>query len=422
MTPKRPHRTYDHRLVQLVQDSGDMSIATRLGVPRSTAAGWIRRARPAVTSVPELESSLPRLRLRVSKLERRVRLLTAILRVLLAVARIFEPGFAKLRVTTNDKKRLVRAIDRSRGVFGLRRVLRLVGLSPSRLHAWRTSARECDLPDQPSCPAAAPHQLTMEEVSRIRQMVKEPEFRHVPTGRLAILAQRIGVVFASPSTWLRLVRERGWRRPRLRVHPEGPTMGIRATRSNEIWHIDTTVIRLLDGTRAYLHAVIDNFSRRILSWKLADHFDVGSSVAVLLEAGRGAEKAGTPPTLLADSGIENTNASVSELVESGLLKRVLAMTEINYSNSMIEAWWRSLKHHWLFLNRLDTISRVRKLVEFYVQEHNGRLPHSAFRGQTPDEMYFGKGAAVPEQLEADRATARRSRLSANQALRCHVCA
>ena len=98
------------------------------------------------------------------------------------------------------------------------------------------------------------------------------------------------------------------------------------------------------------------------------------------------------------------------------------MTEMNYSNSMIEAWWRSLKHHWLFLNRLDTISRVRKLVEFYVQEHNGRLPHLAFHGQTPDEMYFGKGAAVPEQLAADRAAARRSRLEANRALRCQVCA
>jgi len=70
MTPKRLHRTYDHRLVQLVQDSGNISIATRLGVPRSTAAGWIRRARPAVTSVPEFDPSPARMRVRVSRLER----------------------------------------------------------------------------------------------------------------------------------------------------------------------------------------------------------------------------------------------------------------------------------------------------------------------------------------------------------------
>jgi transposase InsO family protein len=55
-----------------------------------------------------------------------------------------------------------------------------------------------------------------------------------------------------------------------------------------MWHIDTTVIRLLDGTRAYLHAVIDNFSRRILAWRVADTFSPVNSVAVLVEASRGA--------------------------------------------------------------------------------------------------------------------------------------
>jgi transposase InsO family protein len=55
-----------------------------------------------------------------------------------------------------------------------------------------------------------------------------------------------------------------------------------------MWHIDTTVIRLLDGTRAYLHAVIDHFSRRILAWRVADTFAPANSVAVLLEASRAA--------------------------------------------------------------------------------------------------------------------------------------
>ena len=62
---------------------------------------------------------------------------------------------------------------------------------------------------------------------------------------------------------------------------------------------------------------------------------------------------------------------------------------------MIEAWWRSLKHQWLFLHSLDSVTTVRRLVAFYVDEHNRVLPHSAFRGQTPDEMYFGTGDAVP---------------------------
>ena len=119
--------------------------------------------------------------------------------------------------------------------------------------------------------------------------------------------------------------------------------------------------------------------------------------------------------------MENRNQAVDELIDSGLLRRVLAMTEINFSNSMIEAWWRCLKHNWLFLNPLDTVARLRKLVAFYVGEHNSRLPHSAFCGQTPDEMYFGTGAAVPERLDQARAAARARRLQTNRALQCGAC-
>ncbi len=253
-------------------------------------------------------------------------------------------------------------------------------------------------------------------------MVTSPDHRHVPTGTLAVLAQRLGKVFASATTWYRLVRERGWRRPRQRVHPEKPRLGIRASAPNEIWHIDTSVVRLIDGRHAYLYAVIDNFSRKILAWKVSDRLEPGNTVSVLLEAARHVVPSEGPPTLLADGGVENFNASVDELIDSGLLRRVLAMTEISFSNSLIESWWRALKHQWLYLNSLDSIATVRSLVSFYVDEHNTRLPHSAFKGQTPEEMYFGSGGHVPEELEEARSAARRARLKENRALSCAVCA
>ena len=424
MSTERRLRIYDHRLVQLVQETGDARIATSLGVPRSTVAGWLKRAPRTITTEPGVDyASEIELRVRVAKLEKRVERLSAVLRIFFALFRLLQPDLKRLRVPhASDKARLLRAIDRSRHVLGLRRILRIIGLSPSRLSAWRRAALACDLDDRSACPRFSPHELTAEEVSAIRAMVTSPDFRHVPTGRLAILAQRLGRVFASPSTWYRLVRERGWRRPRLRIHPKGPRVGIRASKPDEIWHIDTTLIRLLDGTRVYLHAIIDNFSRRILSWRLNEHFDPGISADLLVEAGRGLIADASPPTLLADGGVENYNGSVDEVIASGLLRRVLAQTEISFSNSLIEAWWRVLKHSWLFLNQLDSAVSVRKLVAFYVEEHNTRLPHSAFQGQTPDEMYSGTGDEVPDNLRAARQDARRRRLEVNRAARCGVCA
>ncbi len=157
------------------------------------------------------------------------------------------------------------------------------------------------------CPKTSPHQLTLDEIQTIREMVTSPEHRHIPTGTLAILAQRLGKVFASASTWYRLVRQHGWRRPRLRVHPAKPKVGIRATQPNELWHVDATVIRLLDNTKAYVHAVIDNFSRRVLAWKVSSRLEPSSTVEILLRAAAGLEE---PPTVVADSGVENVNAKI----------------------------------------------------------------------------------------------------------------
>jgi hypothetical protein len=87
-----------------------------------------------------------------------------------------------------------------------------------------------------------------------------------------------------------------------------------------------------------------------------------NSVAVLVEAGRCVTPSETTPVVLADAGVENVNAYVDELIATGVLRRVLAFTELKFSNSMIEAWWRSLEHQWLFLHPLDTVTTVRRLV------------------------------------------------------------
>ena len=171
---------------------------------------------------------------------------------------------------------------------------------------------EFGLDDSPSCPRISSQQLTLAEVSKIKEMVTSEEYRHVPTGTLALLAQRLGKVFASASTWYRLVRIYKWRRPRGRVHPAKPKVGIRAACPNEIWHVDLTVIRLLNESRVYLQAVIDNFSRRILTWKVTATFDPTATAGLLVEASNG--HLGDKPTVLTDGGVENFNSAIDELI------------------------------------------------------------------------------------------------------------
>lgn len=128
------------------------------------------------------------------------------------------------------------------------------------------------------------------------------------------------------------------------------------------------------------------------------------------------------PTLVADSGAENVSGEVDRLIELGQIRRVLAQIEVSFSNSMIEAWWRNLKHAWLYLHTLDSASAAERLVAFYVEQHNTVMPHRAFDGRTPDKIYFGMAGDLAEQLAERRRRARVGRVAANRAITCTECA
>jgi len=106
----------------------------------------------------------------------------------------------------------------------------------------------------------------------------------------------------------------------------------------------------------------------------------------------------------------------------GFVHRVLAQVEVSFSNSMIEAFWRSLRHQWLYLHALESFTQLEQLIDFYVKEHNTQMPHHAFGGQTPDEVYFDHADHVPDRLAAARHQARRARMEANRRELCRVCA
>jgi transposase InsO family protein len=170
-----------------------------------------------------------------------------------------------------------------------------------------------------------------------------------------------------------------------------------------------------------IHAVIDNYSRKILAWTIGAWLDPLATCAVLIEAGKHLCAGADTPTVMADSGVENVNAAVNAtLVDSGL-RRVLAQVDVTESNSMIEAFWRSLKHNWLYLNSLDSMERLRSLVDFFVQAHKSQMPHRAFHGHTPDEIHAGSAPNLLQELADKKADARQRRLASNRTLSCARC-
>lgn len=297
----RTQRRYDHRLKHIVRATGKIDVALDSGVPRSTAYGWLTGSRADVVTIDVLDE-VAKLQRNLLMLRRRNARLIAILRLIITVMKA--AGFSLNRVRLPDegaKLRVLRTVEQARDHFTLRTVLRLIGLTYGRFHAW--NKEECGLENWGACPRSSPQQLTTAEVITIKEMVISESYRHVPTGTLTRLAERLGKVFASASTWYRLVRIHRWRRPRRCVHPAKPRVGVRATRANEIWHIDTTILRLVNGGRVYLHAVIDNYSRRILALRMLDRFHPVITAQLLLDASNAMDS--EKPTVVVDGGVEN---------------------------------------------------------------------------------------------------------------------
>jgi hypothetical protein len=146
-------RAYDHRLRDEVCRNGSLAQHHRLHIPRSTAATWRSRGLRPVVTLEEFDQDRQQLLDRIEKLRRRAQVLAAVVRLLFALLRI--SGFRLLgeRLPAgDDKARLLRAIVGAHPVLPLVLILRIVGMTSSRYHAWQRATEVCGLDDRPSCP------------------------------------------------------------------------------------------------------------------------------------------------------------------------------------------------------------------------------------------------------------------------------
>jgi putative transposase len=165
----RTQKQYDHRLRLLIQNTRDLDLAVRHGVPRSTARRWLKQSRTDVVSIDVLDMDADALQREVLFLRRRVTRLLTMLHLVVVAFKVAEFSFDRVRIPDGtSKQRLLRAIERTRTHLPLRGVLRLIGMSSTRYHAW-LAKHECGLDDQPCCPRTTPQQLTRASHCSIRR-------------------------------------------------------------------------------------------------------------------------------------------------------------------------------------------------------------------------------------------------------------
>ena len=215
-------------------------------------------------------------------------------------------------------------------------------------------------------------------------MIQSPKYAHFPISNLAVYAAKLEKLFLSTSTWLQYAKKFKWSRPRKRKYKSKNKVGVRASKVNQIWHVDISVMKLVDNTKVFIQAIIDNYSRCIVAWETFSKIDGKNTKRLIQTACRNMD---TVPELYFDSGVENLNKHVLSLSS---VNQVIAQIDVHYSNSMIEAFFRSMKNNFLYFQDLRSVETFKRKVAYYVNEHNHKIPHSALRGATPGENFENK--------------------------------
>ncbi len=169
--------------------------------------------------------------------------------------------------------------------------------------------------------------------------------------------------------------------------------GVSVDRPNQVWAMDITYVPMARGF-VYLAAVVDWFSRRVLSWRVSISMEAAFCVEALEEA---LARHGRPEIFNTDQGSQFTGHDFTSV----LLKADIAISMDGKGswrdNVFVERLWRSIKYEEIYLRAYDTVSDARASIGRYLAFYNGRRPHSSLDRQTPDQAYFNR---LPQSVAA----------------------
>lgn len=161
--------------------------------------------------------------------------------------------------------------------------------------------------------------------------------------------------------------------------------GLKITRPNQVWSADITYIPMHRGF-LYLVAVIDWYSRFVLSWKLSNTLDADFCVEALQDA----LTQGTPDIFNTDQGSQFTSEDFVETVLAAGAKMSMDGRGRWVDNVFVERLWRSLKWEEVYLHAYESPREARLSIGHWFDFYNTRRPHQALGYMKPAELHYAE--------------------------------
>ena len=158
--------------------------------------------------------------------------------------------------------------------------------------------------------------------------------------------------------------------------------GLKIDHPNQVWSIDITYIPIRTDW-LYLVAIIDWFSRYVLSWEISDTMEID----FVLNTSRKALKKAVPEIMNSDQGSHFTSPKYTQIFLNAGSRISMDHRGRAYDNIFVERLWRSVKYEDVYLNEYETPRDARIGIDRYLRFYNTERPHSSIQYQTPESVY-----------------------------------
>jgi len=160
--------------------------------------------------------------------------------------------------------------------------------------------------------------------------------------------------------------------------------GLEIERANQVWCADITYVPMRKGF-VYVVAVMDWYSRKVLSWRMSNTLDAEFCVAALREA---LHKHGRPEIFNTDQGCQFTSEAFTQVLKDNRVAISMDGKGRCMDNVFIERLWRSLKYEEVYLTAYENIPEARDSIRRWMDFYNQRRKHQALEKRTPDTTYY----------------------------------
>ena len=302
-----------------------------------------------------------------------------------------------MKYTASEKMEIINIVNDS--PLTVKKTLEKIGVNKSTFYDWVSRFKKYGfdgLHDRCRPPGYIWNKIHEDMKEKVIGLAKEKT--HFSCREVACEITDKNGYFISESSVYRILKPLGLvRRIEFAINDAKEEFTDKTSCINEMWQTDFTYFKIIDWGWYYLSTVLDDYSRRILAWKLCKTMETDDAKATIDLALKNTDLSKAPPiimpTLLSDNGPSYVSSEFGKYLAKRGMRHTRGRPYHPQTQGKIERYHQSMKNI-ILLNKYASPSELEAVIEKWVEYYNKTRYHEAIGNVTPDDKYFGRDIRI----------------------------